>query len=547
MKDVPELYEHQKEALKFIEDKNCFALFMEQGTGKSKVIVEKSLDLYVKGLINCVIVISPNAVKEQWIKEQFKEHYPYTDWIDHLWSGGKTLKETNSFKSGVLSKNKLFVFSCNVEAFQSNSIDKFISTLLNNRKVFVVIDESTRIKNGRRKPVKGKRGGAKRTNKIIDFFEKVPYKAILTGTPTPKSPFDLWSQFEFLQKDFFGMDYFYFTHRYGIMTKHSTDTNKTYYRTMDEKTYSIVKSQLNRSVKEKGKLTPQIIDKVAIRNGLSTKDVIVISKMDKFACFKNLDELKKKVNSITFFVKKESCLDLPDKVYEKLYCELKGEQKRLYKQLKENMYTEYCGEELTVTSKVIMYLRLQMITGGLFPYVNTEIKLDPNGEEFFGSWFEYSVIKDNAKLKTLMDDLEEVSLETSIVVWAKFRGEIDLIYDALTNAGYLCEKYYGGSSIEAINKFKRKEVQILIGNPLKGGEGLNLQISTLHYFYSNLFKADSRLQAEDRSHRIGQYNKVTYKDIVCKNTVDVRILEVLKRREDLINYFRSRDLQDILE
>jgi SNF2 family DNA or RNA helicase len=55
------------------------------------------------------------------------------------------------------------------------------------------------------------------------------------------------------------------------------------------------------------------------------------------------------------------------------------------------------------------------------------------------------------------------------------------------------------------------------------------------------------LQAEDRSHRIGQTNKVLYKDLLCKGTIDEHIYEVLKRKEDLINYFREKEIEDILK
>lgn len=537
-RNVPEKYEHQKEALSFIEDKNVFALFMEQGTGKTKVAIEKSLSLFIKDKINCLIVISPNAVKEQWIQEQFPEHCYIHNWIGFVWEGLKTKKSKKEFEDSLNQKDKLFIFSVNVEAFQSDRIDQYLKIILTKfdpNRIFIVIDESTRIKNGRRKPKKGKRAGAKRTNKILDFFHNVSYKAIMTGTPTPRSPFDLWSQFEFLQKDFFGMDYFYFQHRYGIMIKRKTNEGRQYNTTLDEKTYNIIKYKLNKFEK----LTPQIVEEIAFRNGLKTQDIILISKMKKYSSYKNLEELKNKIEPITFFKKKKDCLDLPDKVYEKLYCVMGKEQSRIYKDLKKKLYAEYLEKEINVTSKLVMTLRLQMITGGIFPYSHTDIKLNKEGEEYFDSYFDYEYILDGGKIKTLLEDLEEVSSETSIIIWANFRGEIDLIYKKLSEAGYSCGRYYGGSSIDIVEQFKHNLIKVLIANPLKGGEGLNLQISTLHYFYSNSFKADSRLQAEDRSHRIGQTNKVTYKDLICKETIDEKIYNILKRKENLIDYFRS--------
>jgi len=542
-KNVPKLYQHQIDALKFIEDKSIFALFMEMGTGKTKIIIERAHDLFVKGKINCVIIISPNAVKEQWITEQFPEHCPSENWTGYVWDKIKSQKSKDTYSIAGNKENSLFVLSVNVEAFQTDKVDPFIKEILAKKKVFVVIDESTRIKSGRRKPAKGKRGGAKRTNKIIDLFKNVQYKAILTGTPTPNNPFDLWSQFEFLKFDFFRMDHFLFTHYYGIMVQKATQEGRRYTTVLDEKTFNIVKSRL----KKHEKLTPSIVEEISISSGIKTKDIILINNMTVYNGYKNLEELRKKIGEITFFVKKKDCLDLPEKVYEKLYCKMSDKQMDIYKTLKSTMYAEYMGSELTVNTKMVMYLRLQMVTGGLFPYSNSVIKIDQDGEEFFDFSYEHKKIENSVKLNVLLEDLEEVSEETSIIVWARFRGEIEMINDRLLEAGYSSEKYYGGSSGDVIDRFKAGETKILVANPLKGGEGLNLQIATLHYFYSNSFKADSRLQAEDRSHRIGQMNKVTYKDILCRNTVDERIYQVLKNKENLINYFRTRSDSEIFE
>lgn len=545
-RDVPEMYKHQLDAFSFIENKDVFALFMEMGTGKSKVTVAKTHQLYIKGLIDCVLIISPNAVKPQWVEEQFPLHYPNIDWNGYVWDGAGTIKSRDTFLKGCADKTRLFVVSVNVEAFQSDSIDIYVRALLKERRLFVVIDESTRIKNGRRKPSRGKRAGAKRTNKILDYFADVKYKAILTGTPTPRNPFDLWSQFEFLRKDFFEKDYFYFTHHYGILVQKSTQEGRRYTTTLDEKTFNIVKSRIKKSIEEEGALTPRYVEEIGLRSGLSTKDVLVIHHMNQYNAYKNLKELRDKMSSITYFVNKKDCLDLPDKVYEKLYCEMGKEQARIYKELKKQMFTEYQDKELTVTTKMVLTMRLQMVTGGIFPYMERVCDLDLE-DPHFDDTTKYSAITDGGKLKVLVEDLEEVPDDVSVIVWAQFRGEIDLITLTLRQEGYTAESYYGGSEDDVIDRFKDRTTRILVANPLKGGEGLNLQVSSLHYFYSNSFKADSRLQAEDRSHRIGQVNKVTYKDLICKDTVDEHVHDVLKRKGDLIEFFRSSNLKEFLE
>ena len=539
MKQIPESYYHQTEALEFIRDKPVFALFMEQGTGKTKVVIMKSEELYSKGLIDRILIVSPNGIKEQWVTEQFKEHYPNEDWKGLFWEGMSTLREKNEFLN-LLKFPGLKVWSINIDALQSDTIDQYITMFLAEGSSFMVVDESTRIKNGRRKPKRGKRGGAKSANKILDISKAIIYKGILTGTPSPNSPFDLWSQFEFLESDFFKLDFYFFQHKYGIMLRRSVGAVK-FNSTIDEKTYNFVKS----SLKKHENLTPSIVEAIADQHGMKTADVIKIKGMDKYSPYKNLEELRQQISKVTFFKRKEECLDLPDKVYEKLYVKMSKEQSDLYGFLKREMYAEYETKELTVTSKVVMTLRLQMITGGLFPYENTEMKVTDSGEEYFDREFKYKDITPNAKLKILLEDLEEVPDYTFIIVWAVFTGEIKTIHSALIEAGYTAEQYRGGSSNDVIDRFKAGEFRILVANPYKGSEGLNLQIATLHYFYSNSFKADKRLQAEDRSHRIGQKNTVLYKDIICKGTVDERVYDVLKRKESLIDYFRRNPEIDI--
>ena len=533
MKQVPEPYQHQIDANNFIANKNYFALFMEQGTGKSKVAIKKAYELYNKALIDGVIIISPNAVKTQWVEEQFPEHFPIENYASYIWEGAKTQKAREEFFKK-LNEDGLFIFSINVEAFQFSNIDLYIKMVLKNRRPFIIIDESTKIKNGRRKPRRGKRGGAKRTNKILDLFKECTYKCILTGTPTPNNPFDLWSQFEFLRRDFFGMDYFYFTHHHGIMIQKSTTEGRKFTTVLDEKSFNIVKNQINKLEK----LDARSVEELSLISGLKMKDIINISKMETYSGFKNLKELRDRISNCTFFIKKKDCLDLPDKVYETLYSTMNSEQSRVYKQLKKDMFADYNDREVTVTNKLVMSLRLQMVTGGLFPYAETTIKLTPGGEEYFDTQYSYEEIGSSCKIKTLIEDLEEVPKDTYIIVWARFIGEVQMINQALTNAGNTCEMYYGDANPSVIDRFKNGGFKILIATE-KGAEGLNLQIATLHYFFSNTFRGDMRLQKEDRSHRIGQTNKVTYKDIICKGTIDERVYAVLKSKEDMINYFRS--------
>lgn len=532
-------FAHQDEALKFIKNKQFFALFMEQGTGKTRVIIKYLKNMFDEKILDSLIVISPNAVKEQWI-EELKIHYN-SPFAYHVWNGCDTKKERNDFFDVLKQTNIIRVFIINVEAFQSNKIDEFVSMFLKSCSPLVVVDESTKIKNPE----------AKRTIKIQTLCKYVKYKAILSGTPTPNSPFDLYSQFNFLMETFFKTSFWQFKNYHGILLKaKDKERNKDYTTLLTEKIYNFIKFSLSK-IED---LTIDRISELAIKYGTTERNIVLINTLPKYTAFKNLEILYDKIKPYTFSSLKKDCLDLPEKVYERLTVEMTIEQKTIYKNLIKDLEVEYMDKKLTVKDSVSIYMRLQMISGGLFPYSDEITKkfYDTDGNEYLGKdvMYKTKVIENNSKIKALLEDLETVSADTQIIIWSVFVEEIKMITEKLLKAGYSVCCYYGAVNLKSrpqiIQDFKDKIFQILVINPSMGGEGLNLQVSTLHYFYSNLYRADVRLQAEDRSHRIGQKNNVLYKDIVNKNTIDEKILRVLKGKENLIDFFRDKSLHEIL-
>ena len=73
-------------------------------------------------------------------------------------------------------------------------------------------------------------------------------------------------------------------------------------------------------------------------------------------------------------------------------------------------------------------------------------------------------------------------------------------------------------------------MRFFVGNPTTGGYGLNLTEAKTVVYFSNNYNLEVRQQSEDRAHRIGQKNNVTYVDIVTKGTIDEFILKSLKKK-----------------
>ena len=215
-------YEHQREALIQGADENNFAYFMEMGTGKTKVAIDNACYLFQQKKVTHVIVVAPNSVYRNWIKE-IKTHSPNNYFITMHKS--RDVEFTDPRDSG------LYWHLINVESFSRDAGVKSVADIIKNygRSTMMILDESTTIKNR----------SAKRTKTLCKLGKLVQYKRILTGSPITKSPLDLYTQCEFLNPDLlvFG-SYFTFRARYAVMQEVQANGRAMlfpkYYTNLDE-------------------------------------------------------------------------------------------------------------------------------------------------------------------------------------------------------------------------------------------------------------------------------------------------------------------------
>ncbi len=530
-------YAHQLEAYNKFKDKEYFALIFDMGTGKTKTAIDIATYKYRSGQIDAVLLIAPNNIHTQWVYEQFPQHCA----IPYKFLVYSAQKRSNKIYGAKLDKfmtikipDALKVFVVNVEAFQTDTVKPYIGAFVKNNKCFTIFDESSR----------GKNPTAKRT-KAIMALNKYGSRCILTGTPATKSPFNLWAQYEFLSPNYFQCNYFMFQHRYGVMMRATNmATGRPYNTLIDQKTFSMTKWDINRTLDERfmtngeRKLDASDYERISAMHGVSESVVRFIEEQEEYTTSRNMDKLRELMAPYTMSIKKEDCLDLPEKVYVTLPVGMSKEQKDLYERLKEELRAEYKDKTLTVTNKLTLTTRLLQLCGGFFPY-----KDDANESQ------SKPISDTNVKLDALLSDLEEVDFTTTkVIVWANYVAEIVMLKRELGKL-YNCCVYYGAVDTverDQIQKdFKAGKYDIFIGNVQTAGYGLNLQNATLAYFFSNNFQVEARLQAEDRMHRIGVQGTCVYKDIVLRGTIDERVVHAVKEGRDLNNYFKTID--DILD
>ena len=467
-------YEHQLKALEKSWNKEYYALFMDMGTGKSKVLIDNIAMLYDKGEIDSALIIAPKGVYRNWERKELPTHLP-----DHVkanivtWSPEKTKKKQEELNTLNKITDDLQIFLMNVEALSTKRGVEVADKFLLCHRAMLAVDESTTIKSRT----------ANRTKNIIKLGKNAPYRRILTGSPVTKSPLDLYTQCDFLENNVLGHTSFWtFQNRYAKMVRKNMGAHS----------------------------------------------------FNQIVGYQNLSELNELIEEFSFRVRKEDCLDLPDKVYTKRSVELTPEQRKLYDQLKRNALAIIEDEGMVSASTILtQLLRLQQVCSGFAKLEDGRMIKVPSN-----------------KLTELMSVLEET--DGKVIIWGNFTHDLEIIGEALTKqyGAESVELFYGGTPGEErqliVEKFQNKDdpLRFFVGQPRTGGYGLTLTEAKTVIYYSNGYYLEVRLQSEDRAHRIGQVNKVTYIDIVADKTSDEKILRALRNKIDISSQVLAEGYKD---
>ena len=133
-----------------------------------------------------------------------------------------------------------------------------------------------------------------------------------------------------------------------------------------------------------------------------------------------------------------------------------------------------------------------------------------------------------------MDWLEDVGSQ-QMIIWCRSTRDEDLIIRALGPPR--CVRYDGQvgerEKSMALDLFRSGKRDMCVAKASSMGMGLTLVNSSISFYYSNTFSLLERLQSEDRQHRPGQHNPVTYVDLVADGTVDLQILKSLRENNEI--------------
>lgn len=463
--------EHQRRAFMVSKDIKSFAYLMEQGTGKTKVVIDNACYLFKAGKIDCLIIIAwPNGVHRMWVDDELPKDMsvPYEA---QFWSSNMTKKKSFAIQKVLECRKRglMPVMTFNVEAFSSESAKDCMEDFLSRYKCMVVIDQSASIKNP----------SSLRTKYLIAEVSEhkgAVYKRIMDGDPVAEGAEELYSQFKFLDENIIGHD--------------TLTAFKAEYCNMHPKFRSVVG-------------------------------------------YKNLERLQERIKPYCFRVMADDCLDLPERVYKRWDFDLSKEELRVFNEMKTKSLAFFQkrdedDEELSElpesgvieeTLAIVKNMRMQQISSGWWPEKENFQPLEPKSSP--------------SRLLALTNLL--LAAKGKALIFARFRADLELIQKtlgkkAVSYHGGVSED----ARAEAKKRFMEDDsVLYFVGQPRNAGIGHTLTAAQHVIFYSNDHSLRLRAESEKRAHRKGLKHTLHVWDLCAARTQDKKILNCLKNKRSI--------------
>src|SRR5262245_17121749 len=305
------LRDYQLEALRLMRERPAFALLMAMRTGKTAVLLADYGRLELAGEVRDLLVVAPKGVYRTW-EDEIAKHVSTNLWTRlrvARWVSGKKI-DPEFFDDSIGPR----IFLVNVEAISAtkkarDAIEKFLA----GGEAMVAIDESTIIKN---------RTTARTKYALRVLGPRAKARRILSGLPTPRSPLDIYHQFEFLKPGLLGyLSWWEFRCRHATLKKF----------------------------------------------------LIGGRYIDLVVGYRDVEELQRRIEPHSFRV--EFRPNIPS-TYSIREVELTEEQLRVYRELKEFATTTLAesGESVTATMVVTQMLRMHQVLCGHVPTEEGEVR-----------------------------------------------------------------------------------------------------------------------------------------------------------------------------
>ncbi|MBW8684880.1 DEAD/DEAH box helicase [Chitinophaga rhizophila] len=257
--------------------------------------------------------------------------------------------------------------------------------------------------------------------------------------------------------------------------------------------------------------------------------------IDKYADAEKASRLRRLIYPFLLRRTKEQIAqDLPDKTEIIMWCEMGEEQRKAYDRTRD-LYKE----------KVLQRINEQGIAASTIYVLEglTRLRQICNAPQLVE---QEAHVNSSVKLDELMREISENTGTHKVLVFSQFTGMLQLIARSMETEGLPFLYLDGGTKAETrqelVKQFQEDEkVRVFLISLKAGGVGLTLTAADYVYLVDPWWNPAAEQQAIDRTHRIGQQNKVFAYKMICKDTVEEKILALQERKKMIADDLISED------
>ncbi|HYG03545.1 MAG TPA: DEAD/DEAH box helicase [Chryseosolibacter sp.] len=258
--------------------------------------------------------------------------------------------------------------------------------------------------------------------------------------------------------------------------------------------------------------------------------------IDKLGSKEKTQQLRKLIHPFTLRRTKEQVAkDLPDKTVTVLWCTMEPEQRKLYNQYRDGyrkkLLKKIDEEGITKSGLDVLegLLRLRQICD--HPAMVDKTSTEPMS---------------SVKVEELIREVTENAGNHKLLIFSQFTEMLQLIKVQFEEANISYCYLDGSTSLpkrkEEVEKFQGDEsIKAFLISLKAGGVGLNLTVADYVYIVDPWWNPAAEQQAIDRAHRIGQKRKVFAYKMICKDSVEEKILQLQQKKKMLADDLIQED------
>lgn len=229
--------------------------------------------------------------------------------------------------------------------------------------------------------------------------------------------------------------------------------------------------------------------------------------------YKNLEEIRAMMDNIMLRRLKTEVLDLPEKIRKIEYVDMTPKQSQIYKEVYNGVMSELQKIKFS-NNPLSMMIRLRQATGWTGILSNT--------------------VQESAKMERMIELVNEiVASGQKAIIFSNWESMTKVAKDKLKsyNPSYITGATKADERMKEVERFQNDDkCKVIIGTIGAMGTGLTLTAAQNVIFLDSPWNMALKAQAEDRAHRIGTKGTVSVITLVCKNTIDERIEELVEKK-----------------